>query len=138
MAIKKCSELRTEIGIEISDVDLAIIAIRELDKIKLQQNSGYVYNDNVYSGKFKAVFRGRYIGDNSKQVSDNFIKDLVEKCTDLMDDETLNEENMKESAAVCNVSGVAAVQGGRGDTYVVFSVYVGGKDVSYVVKKDTL
>ena len=92
-----------------SDVDLAIIAIRELDKIKLQQNNGYVYNDNVYSGKFKAAFRGRNIGDNRKHVSDDFIKDLVEKCSDLMDDETLNEENIRETAAVCNVSGVAAV-----------------------------
>ena len=77
-----------------SGVDLAIIAIRELDKIKLQQNNSYVYDDKTYSGKFKAAFRGRYIGDSSKQVSDDFIKDLVEKCTELMDDETLNLQSI--------------------------------------------
>ena len=75
----------------------------------MQQNNGYVYNNNVYSGKFKAAFRGRYIGDSSKQVSDDFIKDLVEKCTELMDDETLNEESIRATAAEHNTSRVAAV-----------------------------
>jgi len=107
--LRKCIKLRTDIAIEMSDVDLAIIAIRELDKIKLQQNNGYLYNNNVYSGKFKAAFRGRNIGDNSKQVSDDFIKDLVEKCTELMDDETLNEESIRVTAAEHNTSRVAAV-----------------------------
>ena len=107
--LKRCSELRTEIGIEMSGVDLAIIAIRELDKIKLQQNNSYLYDDKTYSGKFKAAFRGRYIGDSSKQVSDDFIKDLVEKCTELMDDETLNEENIRETATVYSEPSVAAV-----------------------------
>ena len=93
-----------------SDVELAIIAIRELNKIKLQQNNnGYLYDGKTYSGKFKAAFRGRYIGDSSKQVSDDFIKDLVEKCTELMDDETLNEESMRATAAEYNTSSVVAV-----------------------------
>ena len=38
-----------------------------------------------------------HIRDSSKQVSDDFIKDLVEKCTELMDDETLNEEKLLQS-----------------------------------------
>ena len=107
--LRKCSKLRTEIDIVMSDVDLAIIAIRELNKMKLQQNNGYTYDNVTYSGKFKAAFRGRYIGDISKQVSDDFIKDLVGKCTKLMEDKTLNEENIRETAAVYDGSRVAAV-----------------------------
>ena len=77
--------------------------------MKLQQNNGYTYDNVTYSGKFKAAFRGRYIGDSSKQVSDDFIKDLVGKCTKLMEDKTLNEENIRETAAVYDGSRVAAV-----------------------------
>ena len=100
------NRMRTDVGTDMSTLDLANIAVRELDKIELSLNSGYQYDNPTYVRKFRAAFRQRNL-DSNKQVSDSFIQDLAEKCVELIEDDDINEEQMNAVAAVM----VARVKG---------------------------